>query len=103
MKRKRWEASKKLEILQEAENGDVVEVCRKHNVSTATYYNWKKKFDSQGEAGLKVNYDNRSKELKEAEEENRLLRKLLADKEVELEVQRELLKKKFGTSDPRKI
>ncbi len=35
MKRKRWEASKKLEILQEAENGDVVEVCRKHNVSTA--------------------------------------------------------------------
>lgn len=41
--------------------------------------------------------------LKASEEENRLLRKLLADKELELEIQRELLKKKFGTSDPRKI
>jgi putative transposase len=50
-----------------------------------------------------VTYDTKSKELKEAEEENRILRKLLSDKEIELEVQRELLKKKFGTSDPRKI
>ena len=41
--------------------------------------------------------------LKQAEEENRILRKLLSNKEIELEVQRELLKKKFGTSDPRKI
>jgi len=32
-----------------------------------------------------------------------LLRKLLSDKDIELEVNRELLKKKFGTSDPRKI
>ena len=40
---------------------------------------------------------------KQAEEENRVLRKLLSDREIELEVQRELLKKKFGTSDPRKI
>ncbi|NGZ90749.1 transposase, partial [Psychroflexus sp. C1] len=48
-------------------------------------------------------YDTRSKELKQAEEENRILRKLLSNKEIELEDQRELLKKKFGTSDPRKI
>mgnify|MGYP001198478109 FL=1 len=45
----------------------------------------------------------KSKELKKAEEENKILRKLLSDKEIELEVQRELLKKKFGTSDPKKI
>lgn len=55
------------------------------------------------QVGLKVTYDTRSKELKQAEEENRILRKLLSNKEIELEVQRELLKKKFGTSDPRKI
>jgi len=41
--------------------------------------------------------------LKASKEENRILRKLLSDKEIELEVQRELLKKKFGMSDPRKI
>jgi len=48
-------------------------------------------------------YDSRAKELKQAEEENRILRKLLADKEIEIEAQKELIKKKFGTSDLRKI
>jgi len=43
-----------------------------------------------------VTYDTRSKELKQSEEENRVLRKLLSDKEIELEVQRELLKKSLG-------
>ncbi len=75
----------------------------KYGVSTGTFYSWRKKFDHQGEAGLKVTYNTKSKELKAAEEENRVLRKLLSDREIELEVQRELLKKKFGTSDPRKI
>lgn len=103
MKYKKWSLEEKLEILSSSEELGTVETCRKYKVSTATFYSWKKKFDSQGEAGLKVTYDARSKELKQAEEENRLLRKLLSDKEIELEVQRELLKKKFGTSDPRKI
>jgi putative transposase len=52
---------------------------------------------------LKAGNDVRSKEGKQMEEENRILRKLQSDKDIELEVQRELLKKKFGTSDPRKI
>ncbi|GAW90801.1 transposase IS3 family [Flavobacterium psychrophilum] len=56
-------------------------------------YSWKKKHEKQGEAGLKVTYDTSSKELKQAEEENRILRKLLANKEIELEISRELLKK----------
>jgi putative transposase len=43
-----------------------------------------------------VTYDTKSNELKESEEENRILRKLLIDKEIELEVQRELLKKSLG-------
>jgi putative transposase len=39
--------------------------------------------------------------MKRAAEENRILHKLLSNKEIEVEVQRELFKKKFGTSDPR--
>lgn len=103
MKYKKWSLEEKLEILTSSEELGIVETCRKYKVSTGTFYGWKKKYDSQGEAGLKVTYDTRSKELKQAEEENRILRKLLSNKEIELEVQRELLKKKFGTSDPRKI
>lgn len=103
MKYKRWTVAEKLEILSKSEERGVVETCREYSVSTGTYYNWKKKFEGKGEAGLKVTYDTGSKELKAAQEENRVLRKLLSDREIELEVQRELLKKKFGTSDPRKI
>ena len=103
MKYKKWSLSEKLEILSLSEDIGIVEACRKHGVSTGTFYSWKKKFDLHGESGLKVTYDTKSKELKAIEEENRILRKLLSDKDIELEVQRELLKKKFGTSDPRKI
>jgi putative transposase len=103
MKYKKWSLAEKLEILRNSEELGIVEACRKYSVSTGTFYSWKKKHDTKGEAGLKVTYDDRSKELKQAEEENRILRKLLSNKEIELEVQRELLKKKFGTSDPRKI
>ncbi|MCL7765511.1 transposase [Polaribacter sp. Z014] len=103
MKYKKWSLDEKLEILTKSEEIGIVETCRKYGVSTGTLYSWKKKHDNHGEAGLKVTYDTNSKELKQAEEENRILRKLLANKEIELEVSRELLKKKFGTSDPRKI
>ncbi|UFH34404.1 transposase [Flavobacterium acetivorans] len=103
MKYKKWTLTQKLEIITASEDMGIVEACRKYGVSTGSLYSWKKKFEHKGEAGLKVTYDTKSKELKEAEEENRILRKLLSNKEIELEVQRELLKKKFGTSDPRKI
>jgi putative transposase len=103
MKYRKWSVGEKLEILTSSQELGIVETCREHSVSTGTFYSWKKKHDTQGEAGLKVTYDIRSKELKQAEEENRILRKLLGNKEIELEVQRELLKKRFGTSDPRKI
>ena len=102
MKYKKWTLEQKLEILSVSEEIGMVEACRKYSLSTGTFYSWKKKFEHKGEAGLKVTYDTKSKELKEAEED-RILRKLLSDREIELEVQRELLKKKFGTSDPRKI
>jgi len=56
----------------------------------------RKKHKSQGEEGSKVTYDIRSKELKQSEEENRILCKLLINKEIELEVSREVLKKSLG-------
>jgi len=47
--------------------------------------NWKKKFKHKRAAGLKVTYNTKSKELKAAEGENRVLRNLLSDREIELE------------------
>jgi transposase-like protein len=78
MKYKKWslEESRNLISFRRIRN---CETCRKYSVSTGTLYSWKKKHEKQGEAGLKVTYDV-SKELKQAEEENRILRKLLATK-----------------------
>ena len=103
MKRRKWTVSEKLSIIKLADAEGVVETCRKHSVSSGTYYSWKKKFETKGIDGLKNSYSRDSKELKTAQEEIRILRKLLTDREIELELQKELLKKKFGTSDPRKI
>ena len=63
MKYKKWTLDQKLEILSTSEEIGVVESCRKYGVSTGAFYSWKK-FDHQGEAGLKVTYDTKSKELR---------------------------------------
>src|SRR5690625_7410095 len=94
MKYKRWSLKEKLEILEQAKEFGVVETCRKFTVSTGSYYNWRKKFDQKGEAGLKTTYQRKSKELREAEEENRALRKLISDREIEPEIQNWILKQK---------
>ena len=101
--RKTWKLEDKLRILESGKSGNIVSLCRKEGLSTATYYEWKKQYEVQGEQGLKGTYQRKDPNLRKAEEEIRILRKLLADKEIELEVQRELLKKKFGTDDPKKI
>ncbi len=58
--------------LRQAESGTKVsEVCRKMGVAEATFYNWKKKYGDLGVSELR--------RLKQLEEENRQLKKLVAD------------------------
>jgi putative transposase len=70
MKYKKWTLKEKLEILSKSEEIGVVETCLKYSLSKGTFYSWKKKFEHKGEAGLKVSYETKTKEHKEAEEEN---------------------------------
>ncbi len=63
------------------------ELCRKHGISEATYYNWKSKY-----SGMTVNELRR---LKELEYENARLKKMYADLSLEHEVVKDLLSKKF--------
>lgn len=100
---RRWSKKEKLTILKEAEQEGVVQTCRKFDVSSATFYHWKKAYDAHGEAGFSETKSPADKKYKNLEEENRRLKKLLVDKDLALETQKELLKKKFGTDDPRRI
>ena len=100
---KRWSKKEKLAILRGAEQEGVVRTCRKFDVSSATFYHWKKSFDAYGEAGFSETKSPADTKYKNLEDENRRLKKLLVDKDLALEAQKELLKKKFGTDDVRKI
>lgn len=74
--------------LRQAETGTkVAEVCRKMGISDATFYNWKKKY---GGLGL-----NELRRLKQLEEENRQLKKLVADLSLDKQMLQDVLAKKF--------
>ena len=51
MKYKKWSLEEKLEILSFSEKIGVVDTYRKYGVSAGTFYSWKKKHESHGEAG----------------------------------------------------
>src|SRR5215211_7275704 len=79
MKKSRFTESQIAFILRQAEEGtSVEEVCRKAGISEATYYNWRKKY-----GGL---MPSEMKRLKQLDEENRRLKKLVADLSLDKEM-----------------
>ena len=72
--------------LKQAETGTrVEEVCRKMGISEATFYNWKKKFGGMGVTELR--------RLRQLEEENQRLKRLVADLSLDKEMLQEVIKK----------
>lgn len=63
------------------------EACRRAGITDQTYYRWKKEY-----GGLRVD---QAKRLKQLEQENRQLKKLVADQALDLSVLKETLKGKF--------
>ena len=75
-------------VLREGEAGArVSNLCRRHGISDATYYNWKAKY-----AGLTVSD---LKRLKALEEENRRLKQIVAEQALDIRALKELLSKNF--------
>ncbi len=93
MKKRIWTAEEKLAIIKEAESSGVTVTLRKHGIYHTTYYQWKEKYDINGLEGLKQSYKRESTEVKQLQKENLALKKLLADKELELAIKSDLLKK----------
>ncbi len=83
----------RLSILQEATREGQTQTCRKYNIAPSLFARWKKKYLSQGVAGLKPAYKRVDPALRELEEENERLKKIIARQALELEVKTELLKK----------
>ena len=88
MKRSKFTEEQIVAILREQEAGSkTVDVCRKHGVSTATFYAWKAKY-----GGMDVS---ETKRLKALEDENARLKRLLADAMLDNTALKDLLGRKW--------
>jgi putative transposase len=86
--KKRFTEEQIIGILQEAEIGaKVIDVCRKHGISDATYYNWKAKY-----GGMTVSD---ARKLRALEEENRRLKHIVADLTLDNQALKAVIEKRF--------
>jgi len=88
MRKRRFKEEQIVQILKEAEGGvPSKEICRKYGISDATFYVWRKKY-----GGLEVSD---AKRLRGLEDENKQLKKLLAETMLENAAIKDVLTKKW--------
>ena len=88
MRGKRFSEEQIINILKESDAGmPPAELCRKHGISQGTYYNWKAKYGDMTVSD--------AKRLKELEEQNRRLKKLVADQALDIQMLKEVCSKNF--------
>jgi putative transposase len=88
MKRSRFSEEQIIGVLKEHQAGlSAAELCRKHGISDATFYKWRSKY-----GGMEVSD---ARKLKSLEDENRKLKKLLAEQMLDNSTLKEMLGKNF--------
>ena len=87
MKASKFTDAQKAFILKQGEQGiPVAEICRKAGISQATYFNWKKRYGGMMPSEMK--------RLKELEDENARLKRIVADLSLDKEMLQDVLKRK---------
>lgn len=88
MKKSRFTESQIMAILKEAESGvPVSELCRKHGMSDASFYNWRAKYGGMDASLIK--------RMKELEAENARLKKMYAESKMDAEILKDALSGKY--------
>ncbi len=88
MKNKTHSQEKIIAVLKEADAGvPIKELCRKHGISDATFYNWRKKYK-----GMEVA---EAKKLKRLEDENTSLKRIIGEQAIDIQMLKEVVSKKW--------
>jgi putative transposase len=87
MKKTRFSEDQMVKILREADTAPVVEVAKKHGISDQTIYLWRKRFGQLEAVDVR--------RLRHLEQENAKLKKLIAERDLEIEVMKEVAAKKW--------
>ena len=88
MKASRFSDAQKAFILRQGADGvPVADICRKAGISQATYFNWRKKY-----AGM---MPSEMKRLRELEEENNRLKRIVADLSLDKEMLQDIVRRKI--------
>jgi putative transposase len=87
MKKSRFSEDQMVKILRETDRVPVTQVAKKHGVSEQTIYAWRKRFGKLEAVDVK--------RLRQLEQENAKLKKLVAERDLEIDVMKEVARKKW--------